>query len=85
MRLTISQATPLALVRTLPPEDLPIPEDPLPPIWNKVTVEYIEWLSASVKLRVQDIPRLSGYGPTYSSNDIFVLNALLGNRLIRQE
>ena len=76
MRLTVCQATPLALVRTLPPEDLPIPEDPLPPIWRKVTMEYIEWISASVKLRVQDIPRLSGYGPTFSSHDISILNAL---------
>ena len=61
MRPTILQATPLALVRTLPPVDLPIPEDPLSPTWRKVIMEYIEQLSASVKLRVQDIPRLSGY------------------------
>jgi hypothetical protein len=71
----------LALVRTLPPEDLPIPEDPLPPIWRKVTMEYIEWLSASVKFQVQDIPRLSGYGPTYSSNNIFILSALFRESL----
>ena len=79
--LTICQARPLALVRTLPPEDLPIPEDPLSPIWRKVAIEYIEWLSASVKLRVQDIPRLSGYGPTFSSNDIFILSALFRESL----
>lgn len=83
MGLTIYQARPLALVRTLPPEDLPIPEDPLSPIWRKVTIEYIEWLSASVKLRVQDIPRLSEseYRPTFSSNDIFILSALFRESL----
>jgi predicted PP-loop superfamily ATPase len=74
--LNIFQAAPLALVRTLPPEDLPIPEDPLPPIWKKTTVEYIEQLSASIKLRVQDIPRLPAYGPIFSFPGILNLKEL---------
>lgn len=39
-------------------------------------MEYIEQLSASVKLQVQDIPRLSGYGSTFSLPDILILSTL---------